>query len=130
MWVLWVVSVGGRAPAAAGQCVRDVWGECQRGAAPSAGVSGRCTGRQRPHMWRLHQARARRCWQGVVGVQLQAQELQELQKEQEVQRVDDLDGQLNEAAASADEQQERVGVRVGWRWGVQQVQVATIVQDV
>ena len=72
MWVLWVVSVGGRAPAAAGQCVRDVWGECQRGAAPSAGVSGRCTGRQRPHMWCL-----RRCRQGVVGVQLQAQELQE-----------------------------------------------------
>ena len=31
--------------------------------------------------------------------------------------MDDLDGQLNEAAASADEQQERGGVWVGWRWG-------------
>ena len=77
MWVLWVVSVGGRAAAAAGQCVRDVWVKCQCGAAPSVGVSGRCAGRQRPHMWRLHQARARRSWQVVVGVQLQAQELQE-----------------------------------------------------
>ena len=64
-------------PAAAGQCVRDVWGERQHGAAPSVGVSGRCAGRQRPHMWLLHQARARWCQQGVVGVRLQAQELQE-----------------------------------------------------
>ena len=44
--------------------------------------------------------------------------------------MDDLDGQLNEAAASADEQQERVGVQVGWRWGVQQVQVVQVVQYV
>ena len=44
-----------------------------------------------------------------------------------MQRVDDLDGQLNEAAASADEQQERGGVWVGWRWGVEQVQVATCI---
>ena len=47
-----------------------------------------------------------------------------------MQRVDDLDGQLNEAAASADEQQNRVGVRVRWRWGVQQVQVVQDVQHV
>ena len=53
------------------------WGECHRGAAPSVGMSGRCAGRQRPHTWLLHQARARRCRQGVVGVQLQAQTLQE-----------------------------------------------------
>ena len=47
-----------------------------------------------------------------------------------MQRVDDLDGLLKEAAASADEQQERVGVRVGWRWGAQQVQVVQDVQHV
>ena len=47
-----------------------------------------------------------------------------------MQRVDDLYGQLNEAAASADEQHERVGVRVGWRWEVQQVQVVQDVQHI
>ena len=55
-----------------------VYGESVKaGAAPSVGVSGRCVGHQRPHMWRQHQAHAHRCRQGVVGVQMQAQELQE-----------------------------------------------------